>query len=133
MEERLERWYPEHLTTGTIARYCGVSSVLGGDYVVLEASDGEEAVDIARSEKPDLILMDIIMPVLDGIGACRILKSDINTNSIPVVMVSVGTDKLNQDYSKEMGAGDYLAKPFSVQALLDKVKQYELATCSTGS
>ncbi len=110
-----------------------MASALGRDYTVLEASDGEEAIDMARSQKPDLILMDIMMPKLDGIGACYLLKSDVNTRAIPVIMVSVRTDKLDQDYSKEMGADDYLAKPFSVQALLDKVKQYELAICSTGS
>jgi len=102
---------------------------LGGSYVVLEAKNGEEAVDIVRKENPDLVLMDIMMPRLDGIGACYILKSDINTKAIPVIMVSVRTDKLDQDYSKEMGADGYLTKPFSVQSLLDKVKQYELAIC----
>ncbi len=106
-----------------------MASALGRDYSILEATDGEEAVDIARSRKPDLILMDIMMPKLDGIGACYLLKSDIDTKAIPVIMVSVRTDKLDQDYSKEMGADDYLTKPFSVQALLDKVKQYELAMC----
>ncbi len=110
-----------------------VKSALGTDYTVLEASDGEEAVDIARRQKPDIILMDIMMPKLDGIGACYILKSDINTRAIPVIMVSVRTDQLDQDYSKEMGADDYITKPFTIQALLDKVKQYELATCSTAS
>ena len=110
-----------------------VSSALGRDYTVLEASNGEEALDIARSQRPDLILLDIMMPKLDGIGACYLLKSDIYTKAIPVIMVSVRTDKLDQDYSKEMGADDYLTKPFSVQALLDKVKQYELATTMTAS
>ncbi len=105
-----------------------MSSMLGKDYIVLETSDGEEAVDIARNQKPDIILMDIMMPKLDGIGACYILKSDINTNSIPVIMVSGRTHKLDQDYSKEMGADDYLTKPFSIQNLLAKVAQYERAT-----
>ncbi len=110
-----------------------VSSVLGGDYTVLEASDGEEALDIARSQKPDLVLMDIMMPKLDGIGTCWLLKSDIYTKAIPVIMVSILSDQLDQDYSKEMGADDYLTKPFSVQALLDKVKQYERVTSPTAS
>ena len=99
------------------------------DYAILEANDGEEAIAIARHQKPALILMDIMMPKLDGIGACYILKSDIDTREIPVIMVSVRTDKLDQDYSRGMGADDYLTKPFSIEALLDKVKQYELATC----
>ena len=61
------------------------------------------------------------MPKLDGIGATYVLKSDMNTRAIPVIMVSVRTDKLDQDYSKEIGADDYLTKPFSVQALLKKL------------
>ena len=110
-----------------------VRNVLGRDHVVLEARNGEEAIEIARSQRPGLILMDIMMPKLDGIGACYILKSDINTKTIPVIMVSVRTDQLDQDYSKEMGADDYLTKPFDFNALLDKVKQFELVTQPTAS
>ena len=106
-----------------------VRDAVGSDYTVLEASDGEEAIELARSQNPDVILMDIMMPKLDGIGACYILKSESDTRAIPVIMVSVRTDKLDQDYSKEMGADDYLTKPFCIQALLDKVKQYDMATC----
>lgn len=111
-----------------------VRSAMGSDHTVLEASDGEgKAVDIARSQKRDIILMDIMMPKLDRIGAYCLLKSDIYTKAIPIIMVSIRSDKLDQDYSKEMGADDYLTKPFSIEALLDKIKHYELATCSTGS
>lgn len=90
-------------------------------------------MDIARSQKPDLVLMDIMMSKLDGIGACYLLKSDIYTKAIPVIMVSIRSDKFDQDYSKEMGADDYLTKPFSIKALLDKVKQYERVTSPTAS
>ena len=72
------------------------------DYTILEAGDGEEAIDIARRQKPDLILMDILMPKLDGIGACYILKSDVDTREIPVIMVSGITNNLDQEYSREM-------------------------------
>lgn len=110
-----------------------VRSTLARDYTILEASDGEEAIEVARSQRPDIILMDIMMPKLDGIGACYILKSDTDTKAIPVIMVSVRTDKLDQDYSKEMGADDYITKPFTIQALLDKVKQYTSITCLSAS
>ena len=110
-----------------------VRNVLGRDHVVLEARDGEEAIEIARSQRPDLILLDVMMPKLDGIGACYILKSDISTKTIPVIMVSVRTDQLDQDYSKEMGADDYLTKPFDFQALLGKVKQHESITSMAAS
>jgi len=98
-----------------------VKSTLEEDYIVLEANDGEEAINIARSQKPDLILMDILMPKLDGISACYILKSDANTRVIPIIIISGRTDKLDQKYSKAISFDDYLAKPFEVQDLLDKV------------
>ena len=66
-----------------------ISSALGDNYSILEASDGEQAIEIARSQKPDLILMDIMMPKLDGISTAHILKSDIDTKAIPIIMVSV--------------------------------------------
>jgi two-component system alkaline phosphatase synthesis response regulator PhoP len=98
-----------------------VKSALGTDYTVLEASNGEEAVDIVRSQKPDLVLMDIMMPKLDGIGACYILKSDISTRAIPIIMISVRADTLDQDYSREMGADEYLTKPFNVRDVLNVI------------
>jgi DNA-binding response OmpR family regulator len=101
-----------------------VTSALEEDYIVLEASDGEEAINIARNQKPGLILMDILLPKLDGISACYILKSDTNTRAIPIVMISGRTDRLDQDYIKEIGADDYLAKPFDIQELLDKIDKY---------
>lgn len=101
-----------------------VKDALEEDYTILEASDGEEAINIARNQKLILILMDILLPKLDGISACHILKSDTNTKRIPIVMVSGRTDKLDQDYIKEMGADDYLAKPFHIQDVLDKVSKY---------
>jgi len=101
-----------------------VKGALENDYIVLESSDGEEAIDIARKQKPSLILMDILLPKLDGISACYILKSDASTRAIPIVMISGRTDKLDQDYSREIGADGYLAKPFDIQELLDKVNKY---------
>jgi CheY-like chemotaxis protein len=101
-----------------------VKGALEENYIVLEASDGEEAIDIARNQKPSLILMDILLPKLDGISACCILKSDANTRAIPIVVVSGRTDKPDQDDIKEIGADDYLAKPFDIQDVLDKVNKY---------
>ncbi len=98
-----------------------VRSILGRDYTVLEASNGEEAVDMARTQSPDLILMDIMMPKLDGVGACNIIKADSVTGTIPVVMLTALTDKLDQKYSRDMGADGYITKPFSSQELLETV------------
>ncbi len=100
-----------------------VRSILGKDYTVLEASNGEEAVDTARTQKPDLILMDIMMPKLDGVGACNIIKSDPIIGAIPVVMLTARADKLDQKYAKDMGADGYITKPFSSSGLRDTVNR----------
>ncbi len=100
-----------------------VNLILGKEYDILEASDGEEAIAIARKEGPVLILMDIMMPNLDGIGACHILKSDDRTKEIPVVMLTAIGDKLDQDYARGMGADGYMTKPFGAQELRDVVKE----------
>ena len=81
-----------------------VSSMLGKDYIVLKASDGEEAINIARSQKPDLILMDIMMPNIDGYIACYTIKKDPVTKAIPVVMLTSIGHELNVKLSQEMGA-----------------------------
>ena len=101
-----------------------VSSMLGKDYIVLKASDGEEAINIARSQKPDLILMDIMMPNMDGYTACYTIKKDPVTKAIPIVMLTAIGYELNVKFSQEMGANGYVTKPFSPQDLLDTIGQF---------
>ena len=101
-----------------------VTNALEEDYIVLEASDGEQAIGIVSKQKPDLILMDVLLPKLDGVSACRVIKSGTNTKMIPIIMMSGRTDKIDQDYSKEIGADDYLTKPFDIEELLDKINHY---------
>lgn len=98
-----------------------VSSMLSKDYTVLEASDGDEAIDIARGQKPDLILMDILMPKLDGYTACRAIKTDPATKAIPVVMLTAVGYELNKKLAKEVGADGYITKPFTSGELLETV------------
>jgi len=109
-----------------------VSNALRREYTVLEASDGEEALDIIHTWKPDLILMDVLMPNLDGYTACYEIKKDEATRAIPVVMLTGIGHELNKKLAQEMGADGYITKPFDLQDLLDTVKQYELATCPVG-
>jgi two-component system alkaline phosphatase synthesis response regulator PhoP len=90
-----------------------VSNMLGKDYVVLWASDGREAVDMARSQQPDLILMDILMPKMDGYTACNKIKTDPITRAIPVVMLTAVDHELNVKLSQEIGADGYITKPFT--------------------
>lgn len=89
-----------------------VASILGKDYIVLKATDGQEALDTARLHKPDLILMDIMMPRMDGYSACAALKKDPQTAHIPVVMLTGVGHELNKVLAMQMGADDYITKPF---------------------
>jgi two-component system alkaline phosphatase synthesis response regulator PhoP len=101
-----------------------VRSMLGQDYIVLEAKNGEEAIDIARSQKPALILMDIMMPEMDGYTSCHMIKTDPVTKAIPVVMLTALGYKLNVKLSQEMGADGYLTKPFNSQDLLGVIGKF---------
>jgi len=101
-----------------------VVRMLGEDYTVLEAADGEEAVTLTRLHKPSLVLMDILMPGKDGYSACHEIKTDPETKSIPVVMVSAIGHKLNARLSAEVGADGYITKPFSVEGLLKAIAKH---------
>ncbi len=90
-------------------------------YQILLARDGEEALDIARLEKPDLIFMDIMMPKTDGYSVCRELKDDPDTSQIKVVLLTALDTEFSRDRGIEAGAVDYITKPFSPIALLEKV------------
>lgn len=96
-------------------------SLLGSKYIVLEAKDGEVAIDMARSHRPDIILMDILMPNIDGYTACHTIKQDPTTKTIPVVMVTAIGHELNKRLAKEIGADGYITKPFKLQDLLSTV------------
>jgi len=101
-----------------------VKKLLGKGYVVLEANDGEEAVNMAFNQKPDLILMDILMPKMDGYTACNKVKKDPLTRAIPVVMLTAVDHELNVKLSQEMGANGYITKPFTPRDLLAAVDQF---------
>jgi two-component system alkaline phosphatase synthesis response regulator PhoP len=101
-----------------------VRRILSKYYAVLEAEDGAEAVDMARSQKPDIILMDILMPRMDGLTACYAIKTDQTTKEIPLVMLTAIGYDLNRKLSEDvMGAEGYITKPFSSQILLEAIRQ----------
>ena len=110
-----------------------VKDILEPDYIVLEASNGEEAVRITHTQQPDLILMDILMPKLDGYTACYTIKTNELTKDIPVVMLTGVGHELNKQLSQEMGAEGYITKPFNPEDLLDKVRQYASVLCTAAS
>lgn len=93
-------------------------------YQVVVALNGEEAVEFARRERPDLILMDIMMPVMDGIEALKMIRSDIRLRATPIVMLTSTTDVRMVTEAIECGANDYIAKPFSVTLLTERVERY---------
>lgn len=102
-----------------------VKRLLGREYTVLEAEDGEEAINIAFNQQPALILMDILMPEIDGLTACYVLKMAQATKKIPVVMLTAVDYELNKKLSMDiMGADGYITKPFSPQKLINAVGQF---------
>lgn len=98
-----------------------VARMLAQDYVVLEAANGQEAVDVARQERPDIILMDLMMPEVDGYTACSLLKADQATRIIPVIILTAVGHEFNRKFAMEMGADAYITKPFTRQILVDAI------------
>ena len=90
-------------------------------YQVLTALDGEQALEKARAEHPDLIVLDIMMPKLDGYETCKALKSDANTRNIPVILLSAKGRNVDQKVGFEVGADDYITKPFSPRKLVERI------------
>lgn len=102
-----------------------LNRILSNSFNVIEALDGQQAVDIAQSEHPDAILMDIMMPKMNGDVACHIIKSDPATSDIPVIMLTALDYDLNRKLSLDvMGANDYITKPFEPQALLGTINKF---------
>ena len=103
-------------------------------YNTLEANDGEEAVKIALNEKPDLVLLDIMLPKMDGLAVCKRIRQTLN---IPILMISAKDEEIDKILGLELGADDYITKPFSVRELMARVKanlrKAELANVSTES
>ncbi len=91
-------------------------------YATDEVPDGFAACQLAAERRPDLILMDLIMPGMDGVEACRRIKGDSRTSSIPVLIVTTARDRERLDAAFEAGADDYLAKPFSAFELQARIK-----------
>ena len=88
-------------------------------YEVLVAHDGEAALNIAREKDPDLILLDLMLPKIDGLDVCRELRK---TSQIPIIMVTARGEETDRVIGLELGADDYLCKPFSMRELLARIK-----------
>ena len=90
-----------------------------GNYEVVVAWDGEEALEKARSERPDLIILDLMLPRLDGLEVCRTLRRE---RDVPIIMLTARDDEIDRVVGLELGADDYVVKPFSMRELMVRVK-----------
>ena len=88
-------------------------------YNTLEANDGVTAVDIALSQKPDLILLDIMLPKMDGLAVCKRIRHTLN---VPILMLTAKDEEIDKILGLELGADDYVTKPFSVRELMARIK-----------
>ena len=91
-------------------------------YNTLEAYDGITAVDMAIKEKPDLILLDIMIPKLDGISVCKKIRYALNISNIPILMISARDTESDKIVGLEMGADDYITKPFQIREVMARIK-----------
>ena len=89
---------------------------------VVDARDGEDALDLANRENPDLILLDLMLPGMDGLEVCKALKKENKTGSIPVIMLTAKSQESDKVVGLELGADDYVTKPFSPRELIARIK-----------
>ncbi|MGR6835639.1 response regulator [Syntrophomonas erecta] len=91
-------------------------------YKVLVAGDGLSALEMVKKERPDLVLLDIMLPKIDGLEVCRTLKQDDEYNTIPIIMLTAKGEEIDTVLGLEMGADDYIKKPFSPREMVARVK-----------
>jgi len=92
-------------------------------YEVITALDGEQALERLKSDRPDLIVLDIMMPKLDGYEVCKAIKSNPATKHIPVILLSAKGRNVDQKTGYDVGADDYITKPFTPRKLVERINQ----------
>ena len=95
---------------------------LESNYEIIIAQDGMTGLDMARNEKPDLILLDIMLPKLNGLQICRLLKFDDKYKDIPILIVTARGQIADKEMMTKMGANDYIIKPFKTEELIRKIE-----------
>jgi len=93
-------------------------------YRVIEATNGEEAIDLATRQKPDLITMDVQLPVMRGLDAVRAIKANPTTSHIPIIALTADAMRGQDQITLEAGCDAYISKPFSIDVLLETIKEY---------
>lgn len=91
-------------------------------FFVMSASDGEEGLNLVKKEKPELIILDLTLPMIDGYDVCKILRAQKDTASIPIIILSARNDVADKVIGLELGADDYITKPFSPRELSARIK-----------
>ncbi len=91
-------------------------------YVVVSADTGHKAISLVRSEQPNLVILDVMLPGKDGFTVCRELKSIAETRHIPIIMVTAKSDDINVVTGLELGADDYISKPFNISVLIARIR-----------
>lgn len=94
-------------------------NLVNDGYAVVTADDGIRALELARREKPDLIILDIMMPRLDGLEVCRVLRKEM---AVPIMMLTAKTQEIDKVVGLEIGADDYMTKPFSIRELMSRLR-----------
>ncbi len=94
-----------------------------GGYGVITAYDGKEGLEKARKEKPDLIILDLMLPKIDGYKICRMLKFDAEYGKIPIILFTARVQAEDRKLGEEVGADAYITKPFDGQVLLAKIEE----------
>lgn len=102
-------------------------------YRVQTAEDGQKGLDLAKKNQPDLILLDLMLPKLDGLEVCKELKSHKNTMSIPIIFLTARGEEIDKILGLELGADDYITKPFSPRELLARIKAVMRRGTSSGA
>lgn len=93
-------------------------------FPVVSATNGKEAIEKAKAEKPDLIFMDIIMPDMDGFATCRALAADADTKNIPVIFVTSKNQKADRLWAQMQGGKGYVSKPYAADEIIDQLKAF---------
>ena len=99
-----------------------LSNVLAGDYALSVAISGAQALQVAQVQMPDIVLLDMVMPEMDGIQVCEALKANEQTSDIPVIFVTSMSDTANEERGLDAGAVDYISKPISPPIVKARVK-----------
>jgi DNA-binding response OmpR family regulator len=92
-------------------------------YLILTAKDGSEAITLARNERPAVIVLDLMLPEVDGLEVCKILRRDARTAAIPILMLTARAAEMDRVLGLELGADDYVTKPFSPRELVLRIKK----------